>query len=105
MEDLYMWKDMLMVLFNLIDYNHSGTNKIRREKFGDRTTTFVGFISRNEFADVIKLVLRGESDSENVDDAYVEELTSAMDFDRNGKIDVNEFLESFRIVNVKNTRL
>jgi hypothetical protein len=24
MEDLYMWKDMLMVLFNLIDYNHSG---------------------------------------------------------------------------------
>ena len=24
MEDLYMWKDILMVLFNLIDYNHSG---------------------------------------------------------------------------------
>jgi hypothetical protein len=24
MEDLYQWKDMLMVLFNLIDHNHSG---------------------------------------------------------------------------------
>jgi hypothetical protein len=24
MEDLYMWKDMLLALFNLIDYNHSG---------------------------------------------------------------------------------
>ncbi|CAF5032123.1 unnamed protein product, partial [Rotaria sp. Silwood1] len=24
MEDLYMWKDMLILLFNLIDFNHSG---------------------------------------------------------------------------------
>ena len=24
MEDIYMWKDMLIVLFNLIDHNHSG---------------------------------------------------------------------------------
>jgi len=85
MEDLYMWKDMLMVLFNMIDFNHSG------------------FISRNEFADVIKLILREESGSENIDESYVEELSSAMDFDKNGKIDVNEFLESFRIVNVNKT--
>lgn len=74
MEDLYMWKDMLMVLFNMIDFNHSG------------------FISRNEFADVIKLILREESGTENVDESYVDELSSAMDFDKNGKIDVNEFL-------------
>ncbi|CAF1090028.1 unnamed protein product [Rotaria sordida] len=83
MEDLYMWKDMLLALFNLIDYNHSG------------------FISRNEFADIVKLILYGENDMGDVNDAYVEELTSAMDFDKNGKIDFNEFLESFRIVNIK----
>jgi serine/threonine-protein phosphatase with EF-hand domain len=85
MEDLYMWKDMLMVLFNLIDYNHSG------------------FISRNEFADVIKIILNDEKGAGEVDEEYIEELASAMDFDKNGKIDVNEFLESFRIVNVSNS--
>lgn len=69
-----MWKDMLLALFNLIDYNHSG------------------FISRNEFADVIKLILYGENGKGDVNDAYIEELTSAMDFDKNGKIDINEFL-------------
>ncbi|CAF1220604.1 unnamed protein product [Rotaria sordida] len=83
MEDLYMWKDMLMLLFNLIDYNHSG------------------FISRNEFSDVVKLLLRGENGTGDVNEAYIEELSSAMDLDKNGKIDINEFLESFRIVNVK----
>lgn len=51
-----------------------------------------GFISRNEFADTIKLILYGENGSGDVNDAYVEELTSAMDFDKNGKIDFNEFL-------------
>jgi len=74
MEDLYMWKDMLLALFNLIDYNHSG------------------FISRNEFADIIKLMLEGENGTADVNDAYIEELTAAMDFDKNGKIDFNEFL-------------
>ncbi len=69
-----MWKDMLLALFNLIDYNHSG------------------FISRNEFADIIKLILYGENGTGDVNDSYVEELTSAMDFDKNGKIDFNEFL-------------
>ncbi|CAF0748776.1 unnamed protein product [Adineta ricciae] len=83
MEDLYKWKDMLLILFNLIDYNHSG------------------FISRNEFADVIKLLLHGEHGNGEVNQAYVDELCSAMDFDKNGKIDMNEFLESFRIVHVK----
>ena len=55
---------------------------------------FAGFISRNEFADVIKLILHDENEKAQVNDAYIEELTAAMDFDKNGKIDVNEFLGS-----------
>ncbi|CAF4482030.1 unnamed protein product, partial [Rotaria socialis] len=83
MEHLYIWKDVLLTLFNLIDLDHSG------------------FISREEFSDVIKLLLYDEHGVGDVNQAYIEELTSAMDLDKNGKIDVNEFLESFRIVNVK----
>ncbi len=52
----------------------------------------IGFISQNEFADVIKLILHDENGSGDVNEEYIEELTSAMDFDKNGKIDVNEFL-------------
>lgn len=61
----------------------------------------VGFISRNEFADVMKLILHNDKDDGHVNDAYIEELATAMDFDKNGKIDMNEFLESFRIVQKK----
>lgn len=82
MEDLYMWKDMLMIIFNLIDHNHSG------------------FISRNEFADVMKLMLYNEN-NDHLHEKYVDELCSAMDFDGNGRIDLNEFLESFRLVQKK----
>lgn len=80
MEDLYQKKDMLMVLFNLIDFNHSG------------------FISRNEFSDVVKLLLNDEKNPGTLSDAYIDELASAMDIDKNGKIDVNEFLGSILLL-------
>jgi Ca2+-binding EF-hand superfamily protein len=41
---------------------------------------------------VIKLILYDGNGIGDVNDAYIEELTSAMDFDKNGKIDINEFL-------------
>ncbi|CAF2929864.1 unnamed protein product, partial [Rotaria sp. Silwood2] len=85
MEDLYMWKDLLIRLFNLIDQDHSG------------------FISPNEFSDVLKLLLYDENNTDGINEAYIEELSSAMDLDKNGRIDINEFLESFRIANVKNS--
>ncbi|CAF4165228.1 unnamed protein product, partial [Rotaria magnacalcarata] len=57
MEHLYIWKDVLLALFNLIDLDHSG------------------FISREEFSDVIKLLLYDEHDVGDVNQAYIEELT------------------------------
>ncbi|CAF2135394.1 unnamed protein product [Rotaria magnacalcarata] len=86
MEDLYMWKDTLLMLFNLIDSNHSG------------------FIDAEEFADIIKLLLSDEDGAGNVSQKYIDELCSAIDLDGNGKIDANEFLESFRIVNSKQSQ-
>ncbi|CAF3545299.1 unnamed protein product [Rotaria sp. Silwood1] len=83
MEDLYISKDVLMALFNLIDSDHTG------------------FISRDKFSNIMKVLLDGKNGTGDVHQAYMEELTCAMDFDKNGKIDINEFLESFRIVNVK----
>ncbi len=89
-----------MVLFNLIDYNHSGTVKLfscepsgtGKKKRLVYWRFILGFISRNEFADVIKIILNDENGTGEINDAYIEELVSAMDFDKNGKIDVNEFL-------------
>ncbi|CAF4704313.1 unnamed protein product, partial [Rotaria sp. Silwood2] len=74
MKVVYMSKDLLMVLFNLIDFDHSS------------------FISRDEFSYVIKLLLDGENGTGDVNQAYVEELTCTIDLDKYGKIDVNEFL-------------
>ncbi|CAF0789305.1 unnamed protein product [Rotaria sordida] len=74
MEDLYTWKDLLIRLFHLIDQDHSG------------------FISPNEFSDVLKLLLYDENDTGDINEAYIEELSSAMDLDKNGQIDINEFL-------------
>ncbi|CAF4093486.1 unnamed protein product, partial [Rotaria magnacalcarata] len=75
MEDLYMWKDTLLMLFNLIDSNHSG------------------FINAEEFADIIKLLLSDEDGAGNVSQKYIDELCSAIDLDGNGRIDANEFLD------------
>ncbi len=63
--------------------------------YSNQFLSLLGFISRNEFADIIKLILYGENGTGDVNDAYVEELTSAMDFDKNGKIDFNEFLGKY----------
>ena len=52
----------------------------------------IGFISRKEFSDIIKILLYDERGTSDVNEAYIDELTSAMDFDKNGKIDINEFL-------------
>ncbi|CAF4661705.1 unnamed protein product, partial [Rotaria sp. Silwood2] len=50
------------------------------------------FISRNEFSNVIKFLLDGENGIDDINETYIDEVTSTMDLDKNGKIDVNEFL-------------
>ncbi|CAF3561485.1 unnamed protein product [Rotaria sordida] len=82
MEDLYSLKDMLTALFNLIDQNHSG------------------FINRNELAEIIKLLFNDDYPG-RVTDAFIDEICSAMDINKDGAIDINEFFESFRLVRVK----
>ncbi|CAF3819202.1 unnamed protein product [Rotaria sp. Silwood1] len=53
------------------------------------------------FSDALNLLFYDENDNNNVNQAYIEEIVAEMDFDMDGKIDANEFLESFRIVNMK----
>ncbi|CAF4985010.1 unnamed protein product, partial [Rotaria sp. Silwood1] len=52
-------------------------------------------------SDALNLLFYDENDNNNVNQAYIEEIVAEMDFDMDGKIDANEFLESFRIVNMK----
>lgn len=91
MEDLYMWKDLLIRLFNLIDQDHSGMNYFISTNVSIYIF-IIGFISRNEFSDVLKLLLYDNNPTDDINDVYIEELSSAMDLDKNGKIDINEFL-------------
>ncbi|CAF4507607.1 unnamed protein product, partial [Rotaria sp. Silwood2] len=65
---------------------------------------FVGFINRNELAEIIKLLFNDDHPGQ-VTDAFIDEICSAMDINKDGAIDINEFLESFRLVRMKPSEL
>lgn len=102
MGNLYQWKDILLAIFKLVDTNNSGS------------------INRQEFTEIIRFLMHHQNIGYSDLDSYVDELTDAMDSDRNGRIDFNEFfgknktyiyqmkyslisliLEGFRLVSVK----
>jgi serine/threonine-protein phosphatase with EF-hand domain len=53
-----------------------------------------------EFADVC--VFLGNHNGSTFDEKQITDLATSIDLDRNGVIDFNEFLEAFRMVDIRN---
>ncbi|KAM8906502.1 LOW QUALITY PROTEIN: serine/threonine-protein phosphatase with EF-hands 2 [Lycaon pictus] len=83
LETLYRNRSNLEAIFRIIDSDHSG------------------FISLDEFRQTWKLF----SSHMNIDitDDCICDLARSIDFNRDGHIDINEFLEAFRIVEQSST--
>nr|XP_033805625.1 serine/threonine-protein phosphatase with EF-hands 1 [Geotrypetes seraphini] len=77
-ETLYRYKTDLKIIFNIIDKDHSG------------------LISIEEFRQTWKLF--SSHLQINIDDAAIDDLARAIDSNKDGSIDFNEFLEAFRVV-------
>uniref|UniRef100_A0A8C6Y8Q2 Serine/threonine-protein phosphatase n=1 Tax=Naja naja TaxID=35670 RepID=A0A8C6Y8Q2_NAJNA len=77
-ETLYRYKADLEIIFNMIDQDHSG------------------LISADEFRQTWKLF--NAHVKNDVSDESIDSLARTMDFNKDGSIDFNEFLEAFRIV-------
>ncbi|KAK3099357.1 hypothetical protein FSP39_003230 [Pinctada imbricata] len=77
-EMLYRQKDNLETVFRILDRDNSG------------------YISIEEFEEVIALLTRQED--LNIPSDQVKDIALSIDLNNDGKIDFNEFLEAFRIV-------
>ncbi|XP_066561968.1 serine/threonine-protein phosphatase with EF-hands 1 isoform X2 [Amia ocellicauda] len=77
-ETLYRYRTDLEIIFNIIDKDHSG------------------LISVEEFRQTWKLF--SSHLSIDIDDAAIDNLARSIDFNKDGSIDFNEFLEAFRVV-------
>ncbi|XP_074843905.1 serine/threonine-protein phosphatase with EF-hands 1 [Carettochelys insculpta] len=78
-ETLYRYRTDLEVIFNIIDKDHSG------------------LISTEEFRQIWKLF--NSHLKIDVDDKSIDRLAHSIDFNKDGSIDFNEFLEAFHVVN------
>ena len=58
----------------------------------------IGFISKEEFEEACR-VLNNFNDEEGTPNSSISDLAKALDINKDGKIDFNEFLEAFRLVN------
>ncbi len=81
-ETIYRHKDTLESIFRAIDKDHSGQ------------------ISREEFRDCCMLISHHDS-STCFTEKTIEEMANTIDMNKDGFINLNEFLESFRIVSAK----
>ncbi|MGH0125062.1 UNVERIFIED_CONTAM: hypothetical protein FKN15_021490 [Acipenser sinensis] len=77
-ETLYRYRTDLEIIFNMIDKDHSGLISI--EEFRQTWRLFSSHLHIH------------------VDNAAIDELARSIDFNKDGSIDFNEFLEAFRVV-------
>ncbi|MBN3285913.1 PPE2 phosphatase, partial [Polyodon spathula] len=77
-ETLYRYRTDLEIIFNMIDKDHSGL--ISMEEFRQTWRLFSSHLHTH------------------VDDAAIDDLARSIDFNKDGSIDFNEFLEAFRVV-------
>ncbi|KAH1185702.1 serine/threonine-protein phosphatase with EF-hands 1 [Mauremys mutica] len=78
-ETLYRYRTDLEIIFNIIDKDHSG------------------LISIEEFRQTWKLF--NSHLKIDIDDESIDNLARSIDFNKDGSIDFNEFLEAFHVVN------
>ncbi|XP_051783071.1 serine/threonine-protein phosphatase with EF-hands 1 isoform X2 [Erpetoichthys calabaricus] len=78
METLYRYRTDLEIIFNIIDKDHSG------------------LISIEEFRQTWKLF--SSHLHIPIDDEAIDDLARSIDYNKDGSIDFNEFLEAFRVV-------
>uniref|UniRef100_A0A8C8SJR0 Serine/threonine-protein phosphatase with EF-hands n=1 Tax=Pelusios castaneus TaxID=367368 RepID=A0A8C8SJR0_9SAUR len=78
-ETLYRFRTDLEIIFNIIDKDHSG------------------LISIEEFRQTWKLF--NSHLKIDIDDESIDNLAHSIDFNKDGSIDFNEFLEAFHVVN------
>ncbi|CAF0704316.1 unnamed protein product [Brachionus calyciflorus] len=81
-ESLYRHKDILESIFRAIDKDHSGQ------------------ISKTEFRDCCKLINHHDPTA-MFSDSSIEDMANTMDLDKDGFINLNEFLEAFRLASEK----
>ena len=62
------------------------------------SSNFIGFISMEEFEEACG-VLNGFHDKNIIPSSSIRDLAKALDINKDGNIDFNEFLEAFRLVN------
>ncbi|MGH0161007.1 UNVERIFIED_CONTAM: hypothetical protein FKN15_055614 [Acipenser sinensis] len=77
-ETLYRYRTDLEIIFNMIDKDHSGLISI--EEFRQTWRLFSSHLHVH------------------VDNAAIDDLARSIDFNKDGSIDFNEFLEAFRVV-------
>lgn len=81
-------------LYN-IDPTTFGTRKVYARI--NKKTFFAGSISMDEFADACAFL--GEQLGKPIPPGTIQDLAHSIDMNKDGFIDLNEFLEAFRIVN------